>query len=189
MSRSIQALRQLLAERSVKSGSFILASGKASTLYVDARLTTMSPEGMVLIGSLGLERIETAGWKPDSIGGLTLGADPVAFAISYASAGTASPLRAFTVRKEPKAHGTASLIEGPFRLMDKVVIVEDVITTGNSALQAIGSVERAGGLVVGVLAIVDREDGGEDAIRARGYEIVSLTRISELSGFTPHPAP
>jgi orotate phosphoribosyltransferase len=173
-------LKQLLIERSVRKGNFVLASGKSSTFYVDARLTTMSPQGMVTIGALGLERINAAGWKPDSIGGLTLGADPIAFAISYTSADTATPLRAFTVRKEPKQHGTGNLIEGPFKPGDTVVIIEDVITTGKSAIQAIDAVESAGGTILGVLAIVDREDGGRQAIGTRGFDVIALTTITEL---------
>ena len=173
-------LKQLLIERSVRKGNFVLASGKSSPFYVDARLTTMSPQGMVTIGALGLEQIDTAGWKPDSVGGLTLGADPIAFAISYASAITQIPLRAFTVRKEAKQHGTGNLIEGPFKPGDNVVIIEDVITTGKSAIQAIDAVESAGGAILGVLAVVDREDGGRQAIRARGYDVIALTTITEL---------
>lgn len=141
----------------------------------------MSPEGMVLIGLLGLERIEASGWQPDAIGGLTLGADPVAFAISHRSTSRTNPLRAFTVRKEAKTHGTARLIEGPFKSGDRVVIVEDVITTGRSVIQAIDAVTSAGGKVLGVLAVVDREDGGREAIQARGYEVTSLITISDLT--------
>ena len=96
----------------------------------------MSPDGLALIGPLGVEMIATAGWAVDSIGGLTLGADPIACAISYASASTAKPLRAFTVRKEPKSHGMVKLIEGPFQSGDRVVVVEDTITTGESARKA-----------------------------------------------------
>src|ERR1041385_2559415 len=90
-------LKQLLLEKSVKRGSFVLASGKQSNIYVDARLTTMSPEGMIVIGPLGLSAISDRGWKPDSIGGLTMGADPVAFAISHTSAIQRTPVRAFSV--------------------------------------------------------------------------------------------
>lgn len=181
MSNSTLAdLQNLLLDRSVKTGNFVLASGKTSTYYVDARLTTMSPEGMLAIGSLGLAAITTNGWNPDSIGGLTLGADPVAFAISRQSATSSQPLRAFTVRKEAKTHGTGNLIEGPFQREDRVVVVEDVITTGKSALQAIDAITAAGGKVVGVLAVVDREDGGRSAIESRGYAVTALVRISEL---------
>lgn len=173
-------LRHLLAERSVRRGDFILSSGKTSSVYVDARLTTMSPEGMILIGGIAIEKIKSQGWAPDSVGGLTMGADPVAFAISYASARATAPIRAFTVRKEAKSHGAGNLIEGPFRPGDSVVVVEDVITTGKSALQAIDAVQGAGGIVQGVLALVDRENGGREAINARGHDIISLTTISEI---------
>lgn len=176
----IDDLNQLLVERSVKRGNFILASGKSSNVYVDARLTTMSPEGMVLIGKAGMDAITGQGWLPDSIGGLTMGADPVTFAISHTSAIQQRPIRAFSVRKEAKSHGTGNRIEGPFRTGDRVVVIEDVITTGKSALQAIDTIEQAGGIVVGVLAVVDRKDGGQEAIRARGYTVVALTSIDKL---------
>lgn len=182
-----ETLKRLLATRSVKRGEFVLASGKTSSLYVDARLTTMSPDGMVLIGSLGLEEITRAGWEPDSVGGLTLGADPVAYAISHESASQRESLRAFTVRKDAKAHGTGKRIEGPFASGDRVVIIEDVITTGQSALQAIEAVEAAGGQVVGVLSVVDREDGGCDAIRSRGYDVITLATLSELTSLADSP--
>ena len=173
-------LKQLLIERSVKQGSFILASGKQSDIYVDARLTTMSPDGMLIIGQLGLTAISNQGWKPDSIGGLTMGADPVTFAISHTSAIQGVPIRAFSVRKESKTHGTGNQIEGPFRNGDRVVVIEDVITTGKSALQAIDAIEASGGNILGVLALVDRCDGGHEAIHARGYDVLALTNISEL---------
>lgn len=134
----------------------------------------------MLIGSLGLGRLGTEGWRPDSVGGLTLGADPVAFAISRTSADTATPVRAFTIRKEQKTHGTGNLIEGPFRPGDRVVVVEDVITTGKSALSAIRSIELAGGQVLGVLAVVDREEGGRQALETLGYAVTSLTQLSDL---------
>ena len=177
---TIESLHRLLAARSVKRGNFVLASGKKSSVYVDARLTTMSPEGMVLIGNLGLQAIARAGWKPSAVGGLTLGADPVAYAISHTSAASASPLRAFTIRKEAKSHGTGQRIEGPFDPRDHVVIVEDVITTGQSALQAIDAVSQAGARILGVLAVVDREDGGREMLNARGFEVISLSTLSEL---------
>ena len=179
-SPDVEDLKRLLIERSVKKGSFILASGKESNVYVDARLTTMSPEGMVTIGPLALARIEAEKWNPDSVGGLTMGADPVAFSISHTSALLGKPVRAFSVRKEAKTHGTGNRIEGSFRAGDSVVIVEDVITTGKSALQAIEAVEAAGGRISGVLAIVDRQDGGREAISAKGYQVIALTTIQEL---------
>lgn len=170
----------LLARRSAKRGQFTLASGKQSTLYIDARLTTMSPDGLALIGPLGLSALRGAGWNVDSIGGLTLGADPVSYAVSYASALAGTPVRCFTVRKEAKAHGTGRLIEGSFREGDRVAVVEDVITTGGSALRAVSAVRQAGGTVVGVLALVDREEGGREAIEAEGLPVVALTRASDV---------
>jgi len=170
----------LLAERSARRGQFTLASGRQSTLYVDARLTTMSPDGLALIGPAALAAIERAGWAPDAVGGLTLGADPVSYAIAYASALAGRPLRAFTVRKEAKAHGTGRLIEGPFRAGDRVVVVEDVVTTGGSALRAAAAVRDAGGTVVGVLAVVDREEGGREALEAEGLPVVALAGAGEI---------
>lgn len=175
-----QRLVSLLAKRSARRGSFVLASGKQSSLYIDARLTTMSPEGLSLIGPLGLEAIRNAHWAVDSVGGLTLGADPIAYAISYASAHTASPIRAFTVRKEAKAHGTGKLIEGPFAAGDRVVIVEDVITTGSSAARAVEAVRSAGGAVLGVLALVDRDDGGRELLEGIGLSVVGLVSATEI---------
>lgn len=180
MSAMSSDLVRLLAERSVRTGSFVLASGKQSNVYVDARLTTMSPDGLSLIGQLGLDIIAEADWKPDAIGGLTLGADPIAYAISYASASLEKPLRAFTVRKQVKSHGTGNQIEGPFHPGDRVVIVEDVITTGTSALCAVDAVETAGGIIVGVLALVDRDEGGRETIEARGHNVIAVARVSEI---------
>ena len=172
-------LIRLLAERSVRRGSFTLSSGRQSSYYVDARLTTMSPEGLATIGPFCLERLAAIGWRPDSVGGLTLGADPVSYAIAYASALGGSPIRAFTVRKEPKAHGTGKLIEGPFQPGDAVVVIEDVITTGGSARKAIAAVRDAGARVLGVLAVVDREEGGREALEAE-VPVIALTTVTEL---------
>jgi orotate phosphoribosyltransferase len=174
------ALIQLLAERSAKQGQFTLASGKQSNFYVDARLTSMSPEGMSIIGPLGLSTIREMGWDVDAIGGLTLGADPISYAISYASAASAHPLRAFTVRKEAKTHGTGKLIEGPLVAGDRVVVIEDVITTGDSALRAIEAVRNAKATVSGLVALVDREEGGRAAIEKAGVRVVSLATATEI---------
>ena len=178
-------LIELLARRSARRGDFTLASGKKSSFYIDARLTTMSPEGLSTIGPLGLSMIRERGWNATAIGGLTLGADPVSYAIAYASAKDAHPLRAFTVRKEAKAHGTGKLIEGPFDPSDRVVVIEDVITTGGSALKAIETIRAAGASVVGVLAVVDREEGGREAIEATGAPVASMARVSEIFRLVP----
>ena len=170
----------LLAEHSTRRGEFTLASGKQSKYYIDARLTTMSPEGLSVIGRLGLSTLRQSGWAVDAIGGLTLGADPISYAISYASAESDRPLRAFTVRKETKAYGTGRLIEGPFREGDHVAVIEDVITTGGSALRAIEAIRAAHGIVEGVLALVDREEGGRQAIESAGVSIISLVSASQI---------
>ena len=175
----------LLAERSARQGTFTLASGRTSTLYIDARLTTMSPDGLALIGPIALTALQNTGWKVDAVGGLTLGADPISYAIAYASTLTNRLIRAFTVRKEAKAHGTGRLIEGPFHPGDTVAIIEDVITTGGSALRAVEAVRAAGGIVAGVLALVDREEGGREAILSAGLEVVALTLASEIVAALP----
>lgn len=177
---SHRELTALLAARSARRGDFVLASGRRSTLYVDARLTTMSPDGLVLIGRLGLDAIRATGWPADAVGGLTLGADPVAYAIAYTSQLDGAPIRAFTVRKQPKQHGTGKRIEGPFREGDRVVVVEDVVTTGGSALEAAAAIREAGGIPIGVLAVVDREEGGREALEAGGLPVVSLTTAREI---------
>lgn len=177
---SIPDLVHLLASRSAKRGEFTLASGRRSTLYIDARLTTMSPEGLTIIGSVGLHALHDAEWNVESVGGLTLGADPVAYAIAYASAATKAPIRAFTVRKETKSHGMGRVIEGPFEPGDRVAVIEDVITTGASALRAAEAVSDAGGQVVGVLTVVDREEGGRQALEVSGLRVIALTRASDI---------
>ena len=177
---SIPDLVQLLASRSAKRGEFTLASGRSSTLYIDARLTTMSPEGLTIIGREGLRAIRDARWSVESVGGLTLGADPIAYAIAYASAMTPTPIRAFTVRKEAKSHGMGRLIEGPFHQGDRVVVIEDVITTGSSAMKAAQAIRGAGGHITGVLALIDREEGGREALEKEGLEVIALIRATDI---------
>jgi orotate phosphoribosyltransferase len=177
-----QNLKDLLSARSVQRGDFVLASGKHSSFYIDARLTTMSGEGLAVIGALGLDRLAARGWSPRAVGGLTLGADPVAYALAAAARSRGLPLDAFTVRKQAKTHGTGKRIEGCFTAGAPVVVVEDVITTGGSAQEAIGAVESEGGKVLGVLAVVDREEGGRDVLERAGYAVEALMTASELLG-------
>jgi orotate phosphoribosyltransferase len=176
----LDRLITLLARDSARHGQFTLSSGRTSSLYIDARLTTMSPEGLSLIGPLAIAAITDAGWNPDSVGGLTLGADPIAYAIAYASARSERPIRAFTVRKEPKGHGAGRQIEGPFSPDDTVVVIEDVITTGGSALRAAEVVRKAGATIAGVFALIDRQEGGREAIEGKGYAVRSLVTASEI---------
>ncbi len=179
-----EALERLLLERSVRRGEFVLASGERSNYYVDCRLTTMSAQGMVQVGMQALAAIRRMNWTADAVGGLTMGADPVAYAIAAASYGSSLQLDAFSVRKEAKEHGTKRRIEGNFRAGARVIVVEDVITSGGSALQAISAVEGEGGEVVGILAVVDREQGGRSRIEASGHPVVCLTTSTRL-GLVP----
>jgi orotate phosphoribosyltransferase len=176
----VTRLEELLLSRSVRRGEFVLASGERSSYYIDCRLTTMSAEGLQLVGRAGLSAIRAAGWDASVVGGLTLGADPVAYAIAAASFEAGPIIDAFTVRKEAKGHGTRRLIEGNFEPGARAVVVEDVITSGGSALRAIEAVENSGGQVVGVLALVDREQGGRAELERRGYAVVAITTASSL---------
>jgi len=175
-----QQLCDLLSEKSLRRGDFVLASGKRSSFYIDARMTTMSGKGQQLIGDLGLHALDQAGWKPRAVGGLTLGADPVAYALAHAAALRDRSLDAFTVRKEAKTHGAGRLIEGPLESGWNVVVVEDTITTGDSALRAVQAVRAAGAEVLGVLVVVDREEGGKEHIAESGLPLISLVQVSEL---------
>ncbi len=174
-------LHALLLERSVRFGDFILASGKRSSYYIDARLTTMSGQGQVLLGRVGLQLLDDQGWNAESLGGLTLGADPIAYAIAHAATLQGRPLDAFTVRKEAKAHGAGRLIEGGFEPGQRVVVVEDVITTGESALRALRAVREAGGDILGVLAVVDRQEGGREKIESVQIGVASIFTASDLT--------
>ncbi|MFZ4764076.1 MAG: orotate phosphoribosyltransferase [Roseimicrobium sp.] len=181
------ALRDLLLQKSVMRGDFTLASGAKSDLYVDCRLTTLHAQGACLVGQVMhalLRKTENAlGVRVVGVGGLTMGADPIALAIAMTShlSGDAAPLHAFSVRKEPKSHGRKKLVEGNFKEGDTVVVVDDVITTGGSTLQAIEKVEAEGGKVAFVIVLLDREEGGRAAIEAKGYPVASaFTRSSIL---------
>lgn len=176
-----EQLADLLRSLSVRTGDFTLASGRRSSYYVDARRTTMSGRGQLLIGLVGLEALDARGWTPDAVGGLTLGADPVAYAIAHAAAREGRALEAFTVRKEAKAHGVGRQVEGPVEPGVRVVVIEDVVTTGGSALRAIDALGSFGATVLGVLALVDREEGGREAIEAAGHELHAIFRVAELA--------
>jgi orotate phosphoribosyltransferase len=179
-------LQALLQEKSIYRGEFTLASGAKSDFYVDARLTTLDPRGACLIGEVGWELVrETAsklGKRVNAIGGLTMGADPVALSIGIASQrqDSSSPLQVFTVRKTAKEHGRQKRIEGNFSSGDSVVVVDDVITTGGSTLQAIDAIEEAGGQIAFVIVLVDREEGGRANIEQRGYKVVPIFTRADL---------
>lgn len=173
-------LKDLLLARSVKRGDFVLASGGKSSFYIDARRTTMSGDGLAVIGGLGLDRMAVRGWTPRAVGGLTLGADPIAYALALTAKRRGQLLDAFTVRKQPKDHGTGQRIEGCFAAGYPVVVVEDVLTTGRSAREAISAVESEGGQVLGVLAVLDRDEGGREAIERDGYLVEAFLTAADL---------
>lgn len=157
-------LKQLLKSTgAVKFGDFTLSSGKKSDFYVDCRKVTLHPQGAKLIGRLVLEKFK--GLKVDAVGGLTLGADPIVGAVI-----TLSDIPGFIVRKKAKEHGTQQKIEGIIEKGYNVVIVEDVATTGASALQAIEAVEAVGAKVVKVISVVDREEGAAEALAKYNFE-------------------
>ena len=186
----LEHLRELLLARSVTRGDFTLSSGRRSSFYIDARRTTMSGEGLTLIGALGLDRIAARGWAPRAVGGLTLGADPVAYAIAAVARirrpSPAPPLDAFTVRKQAKTHGTGRRIEGCFEPGQPVVVVEDVITTGGSAQEAIAALAAEGARILGVLAVVDREEGGREVLEEAGYAVETLLTATQLGLTAAH---
>jgi orotate phosphoribosyltransferase len=173
-------LKRLLLERSVRLGDFKLSSGAKSSYYVDARRTTMTAEGQRLTGKIAYDLIEGAGWDVSHVGGLTLGADPVAYAIAHHSTGRARVLDGFTVRKEPKDHGTAQQIEGGLPTDARVVVVEDAVTTGRSAIQAIEVLRKHGASVVGVICLVDREEGGRARLDELGVPLLAMFTGPEL---------
>lgn len=167
-------------ERSVRLGDFTLAGGARSSYYVDARRTTMTAEGQFLTGKVCRAAIEESGWTATHVGGLTMGADPVAYAVAHASWTVGTPLDAFSVRKRAKEHGTGQRIEGGLSGDARVVLVEDSMTTGGSALRAAEAVREHGARVVGVLTLVDREEGGRERLREAELELVAVFTGPEL---------
>jgi orotate phosphoribosyltransferase len=175
-------LLDLIRERSVRFGDFTLTSGKKSHYYIDARLTTLDPKGAYLIGNIVLDMLGKQGIKPDAVGGLSLGADPISTAVSLISFTRDEPLRALMIRKETKKHGMGKRVEGNLVAGDSVLIVEDVISTGGSTLTAIKAIEDEGARVVLVVALVDRLMGGREAIESEGYTVEVLYSIKEILG-------
>ena len=173
-----QQLIALVRQLGLKLGDFTLASGKKSSYYLDCRKITLDSEGANLIahGMLGLLGPEL----PDAIGGMAIGADPITAAIITTAGAQGRKLKGFIVRKEAKQHGTGKDVEGPVNAGETCYIVEDVVTTGGSSLAAIEKVEAFGMKVLGVLAIIDRLEGGEAAFAARGYKLQSLLTIRDL---------
>ena len=155
-----EQLLALLAEKSFRLGQFTLSSGATSDYYIDCRLTTLDANGALATGQAVLHEIESRDWRPDAIGGLTMGADPIVVATSVISAQQGRPIHGFLVRKAEKTHGTAQRIEGFRQKPARVVIVDDVCTTGASTVQAIEAAREHGFDVVGVMCLVDRQEAG-----------------------------
>lgn len=179
-------LKAILLEKSYRQGKFKLSSGKESDFYIDGKQTTLSAEGGYLTGKLLFDLIRQSGKKIDAVGGMTLGADPIVTAVSVVSFLEKQPVPAFIVRKESKKHGTEAYIEGQQNIPAgaTVALVEDVVTTGGTLLKVIDRVEAQGYKVGLVATIIDREEGGAEALAAKGsgYPLVALfTRTSLLA--------
>ena len=174
-----QALIALVRQKALKFGDFTLASGKKATYYLDGKQVTLDPAGARLVAE-GMLDLLAASQIPTAVGGMSIGADPITAAVVTMSAVCDTPVVGFMVRKESKGHGTNQYIEGPVKPGDTAVIVEDVVTTGGSSLQAIERAEAFGLKVVGVLAVVDRMEGGAQAFAQRGYPLSSLLTIRDF---------
>lgn len=174
-------LRALLSERALRFGTFTLRSGRTSDFYCDGKQVTLDGRGAYVVSRLVVDRCRELGVV--AVGGLTLGADPIAAGAAAISGGDGgTPLRAFIVRKEVKDHGTAAAVEGPpLHPGDRVVVVDDTVTTGGALLQAVERVRATGAEVVEALCVLDREEGGAAAIEAAGLSLHALVRRSEFS--------
>jgi len=174
-------LIELVLEKAFKYSEepvFELVSGKKSNYYFNCKTVTLHPEGMYLIGNIIFDLIKDLNVK--GIGGLTLGADPIAYAVSYTSYLKGNPIEAFVVRKTAKSHGTQLWIEGNVKKGDKVVIIDDVITTGKSTIEAINRAKEEGIDIVRVIAFIDRQEGGREAIESSGYKLDALVTKDEV---------
>lgn len=181
------ALIQLVRQEALQTGTFTLASGKTASYYLDCRLITLHPMGANLIAAGMLERIQALSPPPVAVGGMAIGADPITAAIVTVEGARGGHLKGFMVRKEAKDHGRGRQVEGPVRPGDRVVIVEDVITSGGSAIKAIQAAREFGLEVCGVIGIIDRLAGGEAAFAAEGLQLQTLLTIRDF-GFEPDPS-
>lgn len=180
----LQRLRELLLEYSYQEKEVKLASGRLSHFYFDGKQTSLHPEGAALIGELMLKSVLRDFPEAKAVGGPTLGADPLAASVAVLSFQQGRPLFSFIVRKEPKGHGTMNWIEGARHLQPgmNVVLLEDVITTGGSLIRAAERVRKAGLNPIGVVVLVDREEGGREALEENGLKVTSLLTKTQLLG-------
>ncbi|MFM9058534.1 MAG: orotate phosphoribosyltransferase [Planctomycetaceae bacterium] len=176
----LRELVDLIATRALKRGTFRLASGREASFYLDAKQVVLEARGSMLVGRAILERLEALGPLPDAVGGMSIGADPITSAVVTMAGVENLPLKGFMVRKEPKDHGTKRYVEGPVEPGQRVVIVEDVVTTAGSSLVAIDRARDFGLVVERVVVVIDRLAGGREALAARGIPLESLVTIRDL---------
>ncbi|MDR2117270.1 MAG: orotate phosphoribosyltransferase [Planctomycetaceae bacterium] len=178
-------LQSMILRKALKFGDFTLASGKKSTYYLDCRQVTLDSIGARFIGEGFLDLFQSENMKPDAVGGMVIGADPITAAIITVAGLRDMPLKGFMVRKQSKGHGTDKFVEGPIVAGDHAVIVEDVVTTGGSALEAAERVRAVGGIIDGVVAIIDRLEGGAETFAEKGYTLRSLLTVRDF-GIEPN---
>jgi orotate phosphoribosyltransferase len=176
----IRELIGLIESRALKRGTFRLASGREASFYLDAKQVVLESRGAMLVGRAILERLRALGPLPAAVGGMSIGADPVTSAVVTMAGVEGLPLKGFLVRKEPKDHGTKRFVEGPVAAGDRVVIVEDVVTTAGSSLVAIERAREFGLVVDRVIVVIDRLAGGREALAAQGVTLESLVTIRDL---------
>jgi len=177
---TIRELIPLIASQALRRGTFRLASGREASFYLDAKQVVLDSHGSMLIGRAILDLLRTRGPLPAAVGGMSIGADPVTSAVVTMAGVEGLPLKGFMVRKEPKDHGTKRFIEGPVAPGDRVVVVEDVTTTGGSSLVAIDRALEFGLVVERVVTVIDRLAGARDTLAARGIPLDALVTIRDL---------
>lgn len=173
-------LKTLITSNALKFGDFVLASGRKAKYYCDSKQVTLDAAGLKLVGEGMFEIIRQLPFEVKAVGGMSIGADPITASVLCTAAAEDQPLKGFMVRKEPKDHGTKKYLEGPVQPGDDVIIVEDVVTTGGSSLKAIDRCIEFGLNVKGVVAILDRMEGGRENFEKAGYPLYSLFKITDF---------
>lgn len=175
-----RSLTQAFTEKALQRGTFRLASGKTASFYLDAKQVVLEASGAMLVGQAVLARLQQLGPLPDAVGGMSIGADPITAAVVTMAGVAGLPLQGFMIRKEPKGHGLGRYVEGPVSAGQRVVILEDVVTTGGSSLTAIDRAQEFGLTVERVVTLIDRLAGGRDAFAARGIPMEAMLTIRDL---------
>ncbi|SDQ87747.1 orotate phosphoribosyltransferase [Quadrisphaera sp. DSM 44207] len=175
-----ERLQQLVGDLAVVHGRVVLSSGAPADYYVDLRRVTLHAQAAPLVGQVLLDLLDGAGLAPDAVGGLTMGADPVAAAVLHAAAARGRAVDAFVVRKEAKAHGLQRRIEGPDVAGRRVVAVEDTSTTGGSVMTAVEALREAGADVVAVAVVLDRDTGARERVEAAGLPYLAAYTKADL---------